>query len=518
MTSHPLAAEALLERRSFLARTLAVVAGVAGAGSLGAALEGCAGSTQTGSGAATGTTHPVATLLPEPFDAKRPYWMQGNFGPVREETTATELTVEGSLPPELTGLFARNGSNPASGDSDHWFLGDGMVHGVRLDKGKAVWYRNRYVQTPPYQTHTGLLGGGPPGGPNNQSNVSAFVHAGKLLTSGEVGFPYQLSPADLSTIGPYDFAGRLHTAMTAHPKIDPATGKMHFFGYGFVSPYLTYHVVSADGVLEYSAEVKVTGPTMIHDFVITERDVVFWELPVVFSLDDAIRSINGGLGGGRFPFKWDPSYGARVGVMPLGGPASEIRWVEIDPCYVFHGTNAHRDGDNVVLDVCRLPSMFGPDGDQGDNALHRWTVNTAGSALTFADQKLSDVQMDLPGIDRRFVGRPYRHGWYATIDKSGAFPFEFAGINHVDHNTMSEDRWEPGPGYHAGESVFVAGSAKASEGEGWVITFAYDKTTGKSDFIVLDAQRVAAGPIAKVHLPVRVPYGFHGWWLSDPQA
>lgn len=520
LPSHPLALEALVERRTFLARTILAATAVAGTGGLAALLDGCSSSaTDTARGPSTSVatptgTAPVGTIPVEAFDPDRPYWMQGNFGPVAVETTAIDLPIEGSIPSELAGLFVRNGSNPATGDSPHWFLGDGMVHGVRLNRGKAEWYRNRYVQTSLYKSGKGGLSA-PPGGASNQSNVSAFVHAGKLLTSGEVGFPYELSPTDLSTVGAYDYGGQLHTAMTAHPKIDPATGKLHFFGYGFVPPYLTYHVAGADGRLEYSEAVTVSGPTMIHDFAITESDVVFWELPVVFSLEDAVRAINGGLGGGQFPFKWDPSYGARIGVMPLGGPTSAIRWVEIDPCYVFHGTNAHRDGDHVVLDVCRMPSMFGPDGDQGKNSLRRWTVDTSAPALTFSEQTLNDVQMDLPGIDRRYVGRAYRHGWYPTIDDSGAFPFEFAGLNHVDHVTLAQDRWEPGPSYRAGEVVFVAASPKANEGEGWLLTYAYDKTTGRSDLIVLDAQKVAAGPVAKVHLPVRVPYGFHGWWLPD---
>ena len=143
--------------------------------------------------------------------------------------------MEGALPPELVGLYVRNGSNPRTGTSPHWFLGDGMVHGIRLEAGRATSYRNRYVRTPLYEASSGF-GEGVPGGEASQSNVSAIWHGGRLLTSGEVGYPYELSPDDLSTMGVYDFGGRLTTSMTAHPKIDPATGQMHFFGYGFVPP------------------------------------------------------------------------------------------------------------------------------------------------------------------------------------------------------------------------------------------------------------------------------------------
>ncbi|TPW10740.1 MAG: carotenoid cleavage dioxygenase, partial [Acidimicrobiaceae bacterium] len=163
-----------------------------------------------------------------------------------DEVETFELSVRGAIPPELNGLYARNGSNPASGESPHWFFGDGMAHGVRLGAGRAEWYRNRWVRTTMYEG--GLtFGTGPPGGASNQSNVSLIWHGGRLLSSGEVGSPYELDPLDLSTRGVHDFGGGLTSSFTAHPKIDPATGNLHFFGYGFVPPYLTYSVADPSG-------------------------------------------------------------------------------------------------------------------------------------------------------------------------------------------------------------------------------------------------------------------------------
>jgi carotenoid cleavage dioxygenase len=471
------------------------------------ALAACARDTSTASApAGTGT-------VPAPYDPNTPYWLQGNFAPVPDELFIDDLIVEGSLPRELDGLFVRNGSNPATGRSPHWFLGDGMVHGVRVEDGRARWYANRYVQTTPYEARSEFTASGAPGGPNNQSNVSAFFHGGRLLTSGEVGFPYELSVDDLSTIGAHDFGGGLTSAMTAHPKIDPATGEMHFFGYGFTPPYLTYYVVAADGTLRHREEVTIPNPVMMHDFAITERDVVFWDLPVVFDLEEAIAMVNGKAE--AFPFRWDPAAGARVGVMPLGGPASAIRWVEIDPCYVFHGTNAYRSGDQVLLDVCQLPYAFGDQGDLGSSSVHRWTIDAGGPQLRFTSEQVNELSMDLPGIDRRFVGRPYRHGWYAVTEERGD-AFDFAGVYRMDHDTGAIDRWDPGPAIGAGEGVFVARGD--DEGDGWLVTFAYDRTRDTSDFVVLDATDMASGPVGRVSLPRRVPYGFHGWWIDTPVA
>ena len=512
---HPREHDALLLDRRTLLRGAA--AGLLATGTAGWAAA-CAG----GGGPAADSATPATTGLGSPRpavpgttpDPALPYWLRGNFAPVGAEVEAVDLPVDGTLPPELSGLYVRNGSNPVSGTSPHWFLGDGMVHGVRLERGRARWYRNRYVATPLVATGKGLLGGGGvPGHANNQSNVSVFTHGGRLLSSGEVGWPYELDPTTLATVGPYDYGGRLTTAMTAHPKVDPSTGDLHFFGYGFVPPYLTYHVAAADGSLVHSEPVEVKGPTMVHDFAITERDVVFWDLPVVFDMQAAIAAVTGD--GTGFPFRWDPSYGARLGVMPLGGPAAAIRWAEIEPCMVFHGVNAHRDGDAVVVDVCRLPSAFSDAGDLGRSTTHRWRIDTASATPTVAQEVLADVEQDLPTIDRRFTGRPHRHAWYAAVghDETGAV--DFVGVHHLDHRTGQLTGWDPGPGERVAETVFVPATGDAGEGEGWMLGYTYDLATDRSDLVVLDALDVARGPVARVHLPVRVPYGFHGTFVAD---
>lgn len=507
---HPLARHAVSDRRSFLLRAAAFGAA---AGTGGAFLSACGGSPEK----AADTTAPSTTLTPVRYVDGQPYWMQGNYAPVAKEIEAFDLPVTGTLPSALTGLYARNGSNPAGAASPHWFLGDGMVHGVRLEKGRAVWYRNRYVQTPMYTGNTDFLGNGAPGGAANQSNVSVFSHAGRLLSSGEVGFPYELDPTDLSTTGVHDFGGALHTAMTAHPKIDPDTGNLHFFGYGFLPPYLTYHVADPAGRLVHSEEIEVPGPTMIHDFAITDTDAIFWDLPVVFDLDIALAAVNAGKTGQKaqaFPFQWTPSYGARIGIMPLAGPASAIRWVDIDPCYVFHGVNAHRQGDDVVIDVCRLPSMFAAEPDPRPNAIHRWTVNTAGAALTVRDEVLSDEQMDLPALDHRRVGRANRQTWFLHVETpAGGGPGEFAGISRRDTATGAMDRYAPGERIRMNEGTFVPDGT--SEGEGWLLAYGWDRARGASDLMVFDAMAMADGPVAAVHLPARVPYGFHGWWVPE---
>jgi carotenoid cleavage dioxygenase len=416
---------------------------------------------------------------------------------VPDEAVVTALEVEGALPPELTGTYVRNGSNPVTGRGEHWFVGDGMLHAVHLEGGRATWYRNRWVQTA--LLGKGLTGAGAPGGANSTSNTTAFSYGGRLLSLQEIGFPYEVALPELTTVGPFDFGGSLTSAMTAHPKVDPATGRLHSFGYGFVAPFLTSWSADATGPLARREVVDIPRSTMMHDFAITDRDVVFWDLPVVFSLETAVERP------GEMPFAWDPSAGARIGVMPLDGPASAVRWVEVEPCYVFHGVNAWREGADVVLDVCRLPSAFAPGGDPvGAGSVRRWRIGTAAAQLTFAEDIVLDRPWDLARVAPAETGRAHRRGYFVTtrVVEGG---WEFAGVASIDRASGRTDEWDPGFGQAAGEALPVGD---------WVLTFVYDRPSDTSHLAVLAADDLAAGPVARVHLGRRVPFGFHATWVA----
>jgi len=497
--------------------------GTAGTAS-GSSLPGAVPSSTTPTMPATtmpGTAMPATTVpativgTTAPIDPTVPWWLQGNYAPVMQEVEATNLTIIGALPPELTGLYVKNSSNPPRSDSPHWFFGDGMVHGLSLRDGKAEWYRNRYVQTEPYKAGLGF-GKGAPGGGNNQSNVSCFWHGGRLLSSGEIGFPYELSPTDVSTLGAHDYGGVLTGSFTAHPKLDPATGRLHAFGYGFTAPFLQYYIIEPDGRMSHSEPIELPRSTMIHDFQITATDVIFWDMPVVFDLDLAIEYINNP-GSGTMPYQWQPQYGSRIGVMPLAGGADQIKWFDIDPCYVFHSVNAFRRGDEVVVDVCRLTSMFDNVGNGlgGDSSLRRWTINTATG--TVADTVLETVNPgDLPGRDPRRVGREHRYG-YLTGTREHPNTVELGNLIKHDFNSNSRTIWEPGPTRHASEPLFIPGDlADDADDAGWLLSFVHDDATATTVLAVLDATDVAAGPVAEVVMPQRVPYGFHATWIPAP--
>jgi carotenoid cleavage dioxygenase len=249
---------------------------------------------------------------------------------------------------------------------------------------------------------------------------------------------------------------------------------------------------------------------MTHDFAITDRDAVFWLGPVVFGAEPTNPYP-------EIPFHWDPAGPCRIGVMPLDGAGDAIRWVDVPPCYVFHGMAAHRDGDDVVLLVHRLDEAFGPEGDLVPSYLTEWRIGTGGRSLTFAERRVSDRTMDLPAHDRRHTGREVRHAWTVTTTPPDAeHGFELAGICHVDLREGRERVWDPGPDVRGGEPFFVPAEG-GGEGEGWVLTYVWDRTTDRSALAVFDAQAVVDGPVGRVELPVRVPFGFHGLWVGESE-
>lgn len=434
-------------------------------------------------------------------------FLSGNFGPVPDETTSFDLPVDGALPAELNGRYLRTGPNPYAppqGDY-HWFLGDGMVHGVELRDGKANWYRNRWVRT---TTITVARGEPATPGPKppmyDSSNTHVLAHAGRILSLTEGSMPYVLSK-ELDTLTRDDFGGPLPTGFTAHPKIDPVTGELHGFAYWWSEPYLVYHLVDASGRLVRSEPITVAGPTMIHDFSVTREHVVFYDLPVVFDLERL-----------PFPYRWDDDYGARVGVMPRDGGDGDVRWFDVDPCYVFHPMNAYDDGGTVMLDVVRHETMFkhstiGPN-DQQVATLDRWTVDL--DAGKVREERLDDRGQEFPRVNETLAMSRHRFG-YAVEAVNTEDAFTTARILKHDLDRGTTEGHDFGAGHMPGEFVFVPRAGSRAEDDGWLMGYVYDATRDTSDLVVLDALDVTGAPVATVHLPRRVPFGFHGSWIED---
>jgi len=443
-------------------------------------------------------------------------YLSGNYAPVTEEITAFDLPVIGELPEELSGRYLRNGPNPIA-DVDptthHWFVGDGMVHGIRLDGGRAEWYRNRYVGSAAVSAHrdqpdiAGRNWNDNPGGPN--TNVGGF--AGNTWAMVEAGgCPVELT-YELDTIGRNDFNGTLPGAFTAHPKVDPSTGEMHavVYAWGQWLDHVQYVVVGTDGRVRRTVDIPLPGMSMVHDMSLTERYAIIYDQPVTVDLDVAFS--------GRFPFRWNPDYGNRVGLLPRDGEATDIVWIDVPIGYAFHPMNAYDTADGqVVIDLCNYDRIFdtdvlGPFGDGGQARLERWRLDPV--RRTVSTTVIDASANEFPRHRGSLSSKSYRFGYCAAPSI-----VEGVGWPTLKHDLETGERrvFDHGPGRAAGEPVFVPRSGGTDEDDGWLVTFVHDLGSATAEFVVIDAREFdRRGYIARVPLPQRVPFGFHGNWVSD---
>jgi len=438
-----------------------------------------------------------------------PSHLRGNGRPVTEELTLANLKVNGKIPEELNGRYVRTGPNPITGTSTHPFLGDGMLHGMRLRDGKAEWYRNRYVQTPfitdpsvdvlDLSVMMDMK--------SSKANTHVMGHAGKILVLEEGHFPYVVD-GQLNTVGPTDFEGALTGSFTAHPKICPTTGELLAFGYSALEPYLRYLRVSADGKLVQTENITVGGPTMMHDFNITQNNVIFMDLPAVFNLELAMT--------GEMPIRWDESYPARLGVMPRNGNDTQVRWFDINPCYVFHPLNSYEDGDKIIIDVARFSHMWKASTmDFPPPELWRWTIDTVSGKVH--EEQVDDRPAEFPRVADSVIGMKHRYGYLAGMSQAKD-PSEASGaILKYDRETGVRSDIEFGRGRTGGEPVFVPAANSSTEDDGYLMTYIYDASSDSSSFVIMDAASMDSEPVASIDLP-RIPGGFHGSWIDASVA
>lgn len=456
--------------------------------------------------------------LREP-EGGHPY-LTGIHTPMAEEVTLDTLRVDGEIPAELDGRYLRIGPNPVTPPdpgSYHWFVGDGMAHGVRIRDGRAEWYRNRWIRS---NAVSDALGEPRKPGIRNPrtdtANTNIVGVGGRTFAIVEAGGkPVELDDT-LETIAHNPFDGTLRNSFSAHPHLDPASGEMHAICYDVQQPETVWHtVLDAQGLVVREEPVAVKDGPSIHDCQITANYVLVFDLPAVFSMKRLVAGFS-------FPFHWDPAHGTRLGLLPRGGKGEDTIWCTIDePCYVYHPANAFETEDGkVVVDVVVHESTYdsSPVGPGGRwTRFERWTADPV--ARKVERTVLHDKPQEFPRYDERLTCQPYRYAY--TIALAPVEGLDMGGTQLFKHDVVAgtTEVRELGEYRHPGEFVFVPRSPDAAEDakedDGWLIGLVIDAANETTELQILKADDFTCDPQAVIHIPHRIPPGFHGNWVPS---
>ncbi len=472
-----------------------------------------------------------STLVPDghPF-------MSGVFAPNYVECNARELTVIGTVPRRLDGVYLRNTQNPVHQPLGryHAFDGDGMLHMMRFHDGGCE-YRNRFVPTKAFveeqaaggALYAGLIdnprlakrpGWGARGGLRDSAATDVIVHAGSALaTFYQCGEPYRMDAATLAFKGVAPWGDAvMPDGISAHPKVDPRTGELLFFNYSKQAPYMHFGVVDANDTLVHYVPIPLPGPRLPHDMAFTEHYAIVNDFPLFWDPELLAQ--------GKHKVVYRPELHSRFGIVPRRGKPGEVRWFEASPTYVLHWLNAWEEGDEIVLHGFhqKTPLPTRGNGEGGfDNTgttlgperygptLYCWRFNLRTGTTT--EQRLSELPLEFGMINTRHWGRPYRYS-YNMVAHPGSFLFD--GITRFDHVSGDTQTCMFGEGRFGSESPMAPATDARSEDDGYVVSFVTDMNTRSSECVVLDARDIAAGPVARILLPHPISSGTHACWAD----
>jgi carotenoid cleavage dioxygenase-like enzyme len=457
-------------------------------------------------------------------------YLQGNYAPVDEERDLDEsqLKVEGEVPTSLQGAYMRDGANVAFQPNHYVYPldGDGMVHAVYFKDGH-VEYKNRWVQTSHLMTerkfnHTiyGSVGkmlpvpqevidaGGEPNPVRNTANTNVIYHGEKLLAMWEGGFPHLLN-SDLSTVGLYDYGGALKPgdALTAHPKVCPDSGQLVSCTQRWDSPNYWVQIFDARGGHVRTIPVEFDRKGIVHDLQITNNYVIIFYAPAFHSLEKAMKGEN--------PFMWEPELGTKIIAIPRNGRGENIVF-ETDAFFSWHFCNGFERDGKIVIDYVWINSIpFTQDQGTGvekqPRRMHRMTLDPVTKRVE--DEQFSDVFCEFSRVDERRMGKDYRYGFAASSNREWGDAHGYNCTGRFDFKTGETALWDYGPEANAGEPVHVPNPDSEREEDGWLMCFVHNP--GEGAFLsILSAGDFLSGPVAKVHIPGRVPNGFHANWME----
>lgn len=459
----------------------------------------------------------------------------------RVEAEVADVEVEGKIPPDLNGAFYRVGPDAQYplDPRNIPFDGEGHVSMFRIKDGR-VTYKSRFVKNDRYnaqaKAHRALFhmyrnpfvdDPSVKGLSRSTANTHIIDHRHMLLALKEDSPPAALDLLTLETLEPsHTFGGQLESAtFTAHPKVDSETGDIIAFGYearGFGTDDVNVFQITPQGKMVWSAWIKVPYVSMIHDFAVTQKHIVFYVMPLAF---DEQQIKNGGI-----HWSWNSGQPTYFGVMRRGGDGKDLRWFKGPERSSTHVMGAFSDGEKVYVDVemsAYNPFPFMPMRDGS-----RWDPVKGASRITrlsadVSKKSVKDYKMEvmypnhigaLPRQDDRYNTVPYRIGFLPCPDPDPKDPSKrpSACWARFDHQTRKATVFNSGEGTTLAEMVFAPKNKTAPEGVGYLMGVATrNHEGGRGDLLILDAEKLEDGPIATVKLPIRAVGQIHGWWVPE---
>lgn len=462
----------------------------------------------------------------------------GHNAPSRVEAEIFDLVIEGVLPEDLQGSWYQTVPDPQFPPMLGWdtFLsGDGMVRMFRFKDGH-VDFKQRYVRTERWQlerqARRALYGAyrnpftddpSVRGKGRGVANTTPIFHGGRLFALKEDSRPWEVDPDTLETIGEWSYEGKLRSqTVTAHPRLDPATGELHFFGYeagGLATRDVAYCVANKDGELVREEWFQVPYCALMHDFVVTQEHVIFPGFPIVADLER--------LRAGGAHWAWDASKESFIGIMPRHGRVDQMRWFRARPCSVFHFVNSYTEGNKVHVDMCvsdvpafafirEAGNLHIPPQDVRGN-LMRWTFDLSKPGDRPEEQILAPSG-DFPRIANKDFTVDYDIAYYGRVDTSFGPPI-LSGPVGAGFNTLSRLEVKSGkmtdlfagPACTVQEHVHIPSSKPGHEGYLVYIVDRHDEN--QAELHVTEAQYLDKGPVARIRVPLRLRSGVHANWV-----
>ena len=460
-------------------------------------------------------------------------YLNGAHTPLLEEVDAVALRViEGAIPLDIDGVYVRNTQNQVHQPVGrfHPFDGDGMIHILALRNGRAD-YRNRFVRTKGFvaeqESQSSLWAGtmedprksqrtgfGAHGSIKDASSTDVVVHAGHILsTYYQCGDGYRLNPYTLEQFGSESWVPI--DGISAHPKVDEATGELLFFNYSKHAPYMHFGIVNADNKLTSYRPVPLPGPRLPHDMVFTKNYGVLNDFPLFW--DPEL------LAAGKHAVRFFRDLPSRFALVPRDG--GEIRWFDAAPTFVLHFTNAYEDGDEVVVEgyfqdepMPKSPNaaptgyermMVYLDQHAMGTRLHRWRFNLKTGGTT--EQRLDDRILEFGMINQQYLGRKHRY-CYSAVAKPGWFLF--TGLVKHDLQAGTSESLDFGLDRYGSEAPFAPRIGATEEDDGYLLSFITDEAAGTSECLIVDARKITEGPVCRIALPHKISSGTHATWAD----